>query len=173
MARNRFRNLFDAYQHDTEECIFISHQKGDSQIARKIADYILKAGIDVYFDEYDLSIVQGDPYSVVKSIKSGINNSTRMLCLLTSNAMKSKWMPWEIGYGYDKTSVFGLTDKEYSEYSLPEYLQVVPIIRGTKSLNEKLSELLHLSKERLVFENRLVNFDRASHPLDDVLNWNK
>ena len=33
-------------------CIFISHQKEDTESCRQIADYLLAAGIDVYFDEY-------------------------------------------------------------------------------------------------------------------------
>jgi hypothetical protein len=34
------------------KCIFISHQKDDATVCRKIADYLINAGLDVYFDEY-------------------------------------------------------------------------------------------------------------------------
>ena len=35
------------------KCVFISHQKKDAPICRHIAQYIMSAGIDVYFDEFD------------------------------------------------------------------------------------------------------------------------
>lgn len=94
-------------------------------MAKAIEDYILKAGIDVYFDEYDSSIDINNPNSVVTAIQNGIRRSTHMLCLLANNAMQSKWMPWEIGYGYDRTDLVALTVKEISEATLPEYLQII------------------------------------------------
>ena len=32
------------------KCVFISHQQKDKDAAKKIADYLIEAGIDVYFD---------------------------------------------------------------------------------------------------------------------------
>ncbi len=172
MARNRFYSLVEQRHLNTKECIFISHQKDDSKVAKAIADYIIKAGIDVYFDEYDSSIKLGDPHSVVNAIKAGIRNSTRMLCLLTENSMKSKWMPWEIGYGYDRTTVVGLTDKNISKTVLPEYLQIVSIIKGTKSLNFHLSQILNTTEDQLIRESRIFSASTLNHPLDNVLDWN-
>lgn len=43
-------------------------------------------------------------------------------------------MPWEIGYGYELVQVVGLTVKELSKSELPEYLQVVPVLRVTRTL---------------------------------------
>lgn len=60
--------------------------------AKKIADYFITSGIDVYFDEYDTKIDRTRPYSVVSAIKTGIRNSTHMLCLLSQNALDSKWI---------------------------------------------------------------------------------
>ena len=37
----------------TGNCVFISHQRNDKQVAKEIANYILKSGVDIYFDEYD------------------------------------------------------------------------------------------------------------------------
>ena len=41
-----------------------------------------------------------------------------MLCLLSQNALDSKWIPWEVGYGYDRTTVVGLTLKANLEILL-------------------------------------------------------
>ena len=93
-------------------CVFISHQKNDKDVAKTIANYILRSGLDIYFDEYDASMNRDDPRSVVNAIKNGIRRSTHMLCVLSQNALQSKWMPWEIGYGYDRLHVAGITVKE-------------------------------------------------------------
>lgn len=81
--------------------VFISHQKKDSDVAGKIADYLLDAGIDVYFDQYDSSINRADPNSVVNAIRTGIENSSHMLVLISPNTFGSMWVPWEIGYAYN------------------------------------------------------------------------
>lgn len=65
------------------KCVFLSHQQKDKDVCRKIADYLMAADIDVYFDEYDEDLKfyrqANDPKGVVDSIKKGINNSSHML----------------------------------------------------------------------------------------------
>lgn len=154
-------------------CVFISHQKNDKEVAKKIADYISKSGIDIYFDEYDQSINRDDPNSVVSAIKTGIRRSTHMLCILSPNALLSKWMPWEIGYGYDRLNVTGLTVKELSKSILPEYLQIVPVLRGTKTLNDYISKAIGREESVLIKEQKLFSASAQRHPLDDVLDWQR
>ena len=162
-----FENL---YQEDTK-CIFISHQKADSSAAKQIADYLLTAGINVYFDEYDNTLELTNPYSVVNGIRNGLRHSTHVLVLLSENALKSKWIPWEVGYAYDSKQVISLTLKEISTTQLPEYLQITTIIRGTKSLNELISTLLHTTESNLIYEQKMFSASIPSHPLDNILNW--
>ena len=109
MANRYYLN--DSQYPRTGNCVFISHQKDDKEVAKQIAGYISKSGMDIYFDEFDRSIDRDDPKSVVNAIKVGIQRSTHMLCILSHNALKSHWMPWEIGYGYDLVNVVGLTVK--------------------------------------------------------------
>ena len=170
MSYNRY---FTNEQFDIpgEKCVFISHQKKDKEVAKAIADYFLKAGINIYFDEYDTSIDINDPKSVVASIKLGIRRSSHMLCLLSRNAMESKWMPWEIGYGYDKTVLVGLTVKEIAKSTLPEYLQIIPVFRGTKSLNKFLEIVCNKTSWQMLNEGRYVAETTDNHPLDKYLDW--
>ena len=53
--------------------VFISHQKRDRNEAEKIAKYLSRVGIDVYFDEYDrelqIATANDDPKAVVNAIK--------------------------------------------------------------------------------------------------------
>jgi hypothetical protein len=39
-------------------CIFISHQREDTEDCEPIAKYLMDAGINVYFDKYDLTLTQ-------------------------------------------------------------------------------------------------------------------
>lgn len=155
----------------TGNCVFISHQRNDKQVAKEIANYILKSGVDIYFDEYDGNINRDNPHSVVNAIKTGIRRSTHMLCILSQNALQSKWMPWEIGYGYDRLQVAGITVKEISKTVLPEYLQIVPVIRGTTSLNSYLAKTIGRVEDSLIREQKLFSASQVDHPLDNILDW--
>lgn len=158
------------------KCVFISHQKADATICKHIADYLIKAGIDVYFDEYDLDLKEfyqnNNPQGVVNSIKKGIKQSTHMLCVISQNTLNSKWVPWEIGYGYDKTQVAALTLKGIQDYQLPDYLKTVTLLRGTRTLNDYISNLVGEYKTKMFTSNRLVNESSYYHPLDNCLDRN-
>lgn len=77
-------------------------------------------------------------------------------------------MPWEVGYGYHK-KVFSLTLKEVARNTLPEYLQVIPIVRGTKSLNDYLSKLTGVGVESMIRDSRLTMYYNSYHPLREIL----
>lgn len=126
------------------------------------------AGIDVYFDEWDKSIDRTNSHSVVSAIQRGLDRSSHLLVLLSSNALASTWVPWEVGYGYHKNE-FGLTLKEVARNTLPEYLQVIPIVRGTKSLNEYVSKLTGNSEESMIRDSRLTRYNNSYHPLSGIL----
>lgn len=158
------------------KCVFISHQKRDADVCRKIADYLINAGVDVYFDEYDSDLKdfnqREDPKQVVEAIKNGINKSSHMLCVISPNTMYSKWVPWEIGYGYDKTKVSVLTLKGIPDKELPEYLKTVPIVRGTKSLNTFIANIEDQLEQRMFSRGLLVENSMSFHPLAKYLDWN-
>lgn len=157
------------------KCIFISHQKDDAFICRKIADYLINAGIDVYFDEYDEDLKfytqTNNPQYIVDSIRKGINKSSHMICVFSQSTLYSKWVPWEIGYGYDNTNLSALTLKGITDIQLPEYLKTVSIIRGTKTLNDYISNLEKKEQHKMLSEGLLLKNTESSHPLDDYLDW--
>jgi hypothetical protein len=159
------------------KCIFLSHQQNDKVLCRKIADYLLAADIDVYFDEddNDLKIYRqtNNPNGVVDSIKKGINESSHMLVIVSPNTINSSWVPWEIGYGYDKTSLYVLTLKGIPDYNLPDYLKTTNIIRGTKTLNEFLANISNSSTLQLEGRNLIKSFNAFNNPLNDYLDGYK
>lgn len=61
--------------------------------------------------------------------------------------------------------------KELSESRLPEYLQIVPILRGTKSLNEFLEKISGKTTWQMLAENLYIRNSMPNHPLNNYLNW--
>jgi hypothetical protein len=151
-------------------CVFISHQKKDSTYCSKIADYIKSVGLDVYFDEYDTDLkiaVQNDnPKKVVNAIKIGIQNSTHMLCVISPNTLYSKWVPFEVGYGYDNTKILVLTLKGIKKEDLPHYVRAVPVLRDIYDINRFIEN----QKDRFIFESRnFYDYNSQFHPLREVM----
>ena len=95
-----------------------------------------------------------------------------MLCVISPNTLYSKWVPWEVGYGYDITQLSALTLKGIKEENLPDYLKTVTLIRGTKTLNDYISNLAGEYKEKMFSSKRLINESTSVHPLDNYLDWN-
>lgn len=146
--------------------VFISHQKGDRDAAKKIADYLISVGIQVYFDEFDRELQQAEvannPQGVVAAIKKGINSSTHMLCVISPNTLYSKWVPFEVGYGYDKTDLKTLTLKGIKNSDLPDYIKTKPIIRDIYDINKFI-------KDNDGYTTKMVSVDYTLHPLSSVM----
>lgn len=155
------------------KCVFISHQQKDKDEARIIADYLEKSGIDVYFDEYDSSLKlhhqRNDPQKVTESICNGINNSSHMLVIVSPNTISSSWVPFEIGYGFEKTDLAILCLKGIPKGSLPEYLRTAPVVRDIYDLNNKIASITGKSKERLIESNLLKAHGEVSNPLMKIM----
>lgn len=159
------------------ECVFLSHQQRDKNTCKNIAEYLMKADIDVYFDEYDEDLKNyrqtNNPKGVVDSIRKGINNSSHMLVVVSPNTIYSKWVPWEVGYGYDHTDLGVLTLKGIEDKDLPDYLKTTLIIRGTKSLNDYLASITSSLVNLMEGRDLIKSYSASTHPLDNFLDWNK
>lgn len=146
------------------DCVFISHQKNDRKAAKLIADFLLDNGISVYFDEYDTSIDRRDPNKLTASIQRGIDYSSHMLVLISRNTLHSLWVPWEVGYGYDKTDLSILTLKGIEDYELPDYLKTTKIRRNYNDLKSLIISI----KPSFINEARDSYFSN-SNPLSNIL----
>lgn len=155
------------------KCIFISHQQKDKEAAKKIADYLLAAGIDVYFDEYDKDLKiqnQGkNPKGVTQAICNGINNSSHMLVVVSPNTLLSTWVPFEIGYGFEKTDLAVLCLKGIPKGGLPEYIRTAKIIRDIHDLNVLIANTTGKSKEILIETKMMSNYSNHLNPLASVM----
>lgn len=155
--------------------VFISHQKLDRNQAEEIANYLRRANIPVYFDEYDRELQQAalsnDPNGVVRAIKKGIKDSTHMLCIVSPNTLSSEWVPFEIGYGHDIIILASLTLKGIADSDLPDYIKTAPIIRGFRDLVEFLKEHSTDISLRATYES-MNNFSKqasGSNPLSSIM----
>lgn len=170
-------------------CVFLSHKREDKEACREIANYFKNAGIDYYLDEEDVSLQYAssvnDPLKITESIKDGIKKSTHMMVVVSEKTYKSLWVPFEVGYGHasildqeklknqnDRIKLSVLTLKDIAEKTLPDYLQVGYLIKGTKSLNEYISKITDRLEKSLINESRIFSNSQMKHPLDSVLNWN-
>jgi len=176
-AVKNYRTFSESRKSKGIECVFLSHQQKDKIICRKIADYFLEADIDVYFDEDDddLKIYrqQNRPNAVVDSIIKGITDSSHMLVVVSLNTINSQWVPWEVGYGYDRTDLGVLTLKGIKDEDLPDYLKTTSVLRGTKSLNAYLANITGNLQSLMESKNLIKNFSMLGHPLDSYLDFNK
>lgn len=93
-----------------------------------------------------------------------------MLCIISKDALRSKWMALEIGYGYDRLFVAGVIIKGLSYSILPEYLQIVPIIRRTNTLNAYISDLANRDENSLIREAKFISASKLYHPLNKIHN---
>lgn len=150
--------------------VFISHQKRDRDEAKKIADYLVSVGIEVYFDEFDKELQQADlnnnPKAVVAAIKKGIKSSTHMLCIVSPNTLTSKWVPFEIGYGYDLTDLATLTLKGIKNSDLPDYIKTKPIIRDIYDIKKFVKEQ---GKEYILESKMFSDYSSNRHPLSGIM----
>lgn len=165
-SRSLFENL-------GVKCVFISHQKNDTKDAKKLAEYFQNAGIEIYFDEYDgdlrIQHQQNNPKEVTKAILKGINNSSHMLVVVSPNTLFSSWVPFEIGYGYDKTELRVLCLKGIPIGKLPEFIRTAPIIRDIWDLNSFIERLSGKKKEILLETKMLSDYSNYYNPLSDIM----
>lgn len=155
------------------KCVFISHQQKDKDAAKKIADYLIEAGIDIYFDAYDGDLrihhQSNNAKAVTDSIRKGINNSSHMLVLVSPNTLYSTWVPFEIGYGYDKTDLYTLCLKGIPKGGLPEYVRSAAIVRDIYDLNNLVSRISKIDKETLLKAKIISEFNIHTNPLSEIM----
>ncbi len=75
--------------------VFVSHSSADKEIARPIASWLSKRGIEVWFDEW--SMTPGD--SLIEKIGDGIESADRLVVLLSEASVNSPWVKKEVATG--------------------------------------------------------------------------
>jgi len=162
----QYRNLHEAFEQRkavnfsyastklTAPCIFLSHRSTDKEAVRKIGEYIMKKGIDVFLDADDpnlqAAVAINDHRAITAAIDLGVANSTDLLAFLTKNSMSkessSVWVPYEIGFAKRHGNYIAAIKSNDLE-TLPSYLEIVRSITGIETLNDYLREVLKRESE--------------------------
>ncbi|MED4057183.1 toll/interleukin-1 receptor domain-containing protein (plasmid) [Niallia taxi] len=160
-----------------KRCIFLSHASKDKVAVRKIGDYIMKAGVDIYLDENDsdlqAAIESSDNHNAVtQCIENGLSASTDILCIVSEETKRSWWVPYEVGYGKKSNAQIAtllLNDVK----DIPSYLYVSKLLKDIRELNNFLDSL-----EKSIQHNEAFSYKYAetgilqasyTHPLSDIV----
>jgi hypothetical protein len=82
----------------TNKHVFISYNHNDKAIGTKIALDLQSKEIEVYMDHWEMGV--GD--SILEKIEEGIDNSSFLIVLLSSNSVESEWVRTELQYAFNK-----------------------------------------------------------------------
>lgn len=151
-------------------CIFISYQRKDETFASDVATYIMRKDIDVYFDLHDndlkLQSQNDDPAGVTAAIRKGVNKSNYMLVIVSVDTFRSLWVPFEIGYAFDKmkNNLKVLRRKDIEKNTLPGYLKIKEMLWGVASLNRFLYQL---QPKKNISENKIEKAQKTFSNYDD------
>lgn len=82
-------------------CVFISHKREDSGMAHAVAEALTDFDIDVWLDLQELGFPEPNSKEehlrLTAAIEEGLNASSHLLALITTNTKGSWWVPFEIG----------------------------------------------------------------------------
>jgi antiphage defense system Thoeris ThsB-like protein len=163
----------------TIPCIFLSHIAIDKTSAVVIGQYVMQHGdIDIYLDVNDPDLqaaaVNNDAKRVTRFIERGLSRSTHIMCLISTVTVKSWWVPYELGFAKSAGKHLS-TLKLQGDVELPAFLEISEIIRGTKTLNQYLSEVrsgLTRASGTTTLTKSLIEHYILTHPLDKYLDFN-
>ena len=158
-----------------EPCIFLSHSSFDKDKVEKINEYITQEwNINTYFDKEDndlqSAVDEGCAEKITACIEKGISNSVHLMCIYSSNTVRSWWVSYEVGYAKKSSTIEGSKIKGIAtlklkgdDVCLPSFLENNNIL-DIKSLDEYLEKL---NKNR-----PMHNFVDTNHPLNNYMDWN-
>lgn len=78
---------------------FLCHSHADKRLVEGFVQYVARLGWDVYIDWKDTSMPPSPNRLTAKRIKTKIKTSDLFIFLATNNSVRSRWCPWEIGFG--------------------------------------------------------------------------
>jgi hypothetical protein len=113
--------------------IFLSHSHKDRELVEGFINYLAYWGkIKVYVDWQDSNMPASTNRETARRIKMKIEELDYFFVLATENALKSKWVPWEIGIAdsikFDKIAIVPVADSS-GKFNGNEYLQLYPSIQ--------------------------------------------
>lgn len=127
-------------------CVFLSHKKEDQEIAKELGEFLeKKLDVDIYLDIYDPVLQEAvsvdNDAKIVDSVKTGLEKSDILLCIVSDKTKLSWWVPYEVGIAdHSGLKIASIRTKNINDF--PSFLK-------TKATISKLSELV-----RFIGKNR-------------------
>lgn len=72
--------------------VFVSYSSHNVELARKLTDELMRNGIDVWFDEWEILAGQ----SIVDTVYQGIRESDFLVLIMTKQSVESRWVRAEL-----------------------------------------------------------------------------
>ena len=117
--------------------IFLSHSHKDRKVADGLIKHLASFGISIFVDWNDTNMPRITNRETANIIKEKIAEMNLFMVLATSNALASRWVPWEIGVadkskGERKILIIPVADAS-GRFQGSEYLQLYSRVEeGTK-----------------------------------------
>jgi hypothetical protein len=140
-ARFRYRDLMEAELRksahsgvDTYFDIFLSHSYEDAEVIAGVAALLEADGLTVYVDwleDPQLDRSQVTP-ATARHLRTRMDHCGFLLYASSKSAIKSKWMPWELGYfdGHrpQRVGILPIVTNPLEGFTGVEYLGLYPTI---------------------------------------------
>lgn len=84
-------------RYQADATVFLSHSHKDRCLVKGLINYLTDKGIKVYVDWNDGNMPRVTNKETAEIIKKQIKYNSFFWILATSNAMNSRWVPWETG----------------------------------------------------------------------------
>lgn len=164
------KSLSDRY-HSSRPYVFLSHASVDKEKVRKIAQFLMDRGVDIYFDEQDQCLLSAisahSDEAIVQCIHDGLEHSTHALCVLSRSTLESQWVPYEIGYSRRKGHPLALLQLAEVE-DLPAFYRVAHVIPDISDLEKYVGQLLK-GQETYLVEGVHKALTENRHPLSAIM----
>ena len=92
-----------------------------------------------------------------------------MLVIVSPKTITSLWVPFEIGYGFEKTELAVLCLKGIPKGSLPEYIRTVKVVRDIDDLNSLIATLTKQSIQSLIEKKAFSAYNDKQNTLNSTM----
>jgi hypothetical protein len=121
------KRVFKSSSSQANRTIFLSHSHKDKDLVDGLKDVIVNDGYSLYIDWEDSGMPEITSRETAEKIKMKIEELDYFWVLATTNAINSKWVPWEIGIADamndKKIFIIPVTDQT-GKFKGNEYLQL-------------------------------------------------
>jgi len=115
-----------------EKTIFLSHSHEDKDTAlfKGLIVFLGNCGVSIWIDSEDSGLPSITNRETAQKIKGKISNLDFFIVLATDNALKSHWVPWEIGIAdqckkLQQIAIIPVVE-DFETFQGNEYLQLYP-----------------------------------------------